>query len=82
MSCDARGVLLVTREMEGTFTHVARQRIELHCSLPAGHAGPHRDELNVQEWLVVQGRPTLLLRDESESPESANAAQPRPKVSD
>ncbi len=67
MSCDARGVLLVTREMEGTATHVARQRIELQCSLPAGHEGPHRDEPNAEEWLVVQGRPTLLLRDESEA---------------
>ena len=66
MPCDARAVLLVTRQMEGTATNVARQRIELHCSLPEGHAGPHQDASQHQEWQVVQGRPTLLLRDESE----------------
>jgi hypothetical protein len=66
MACDARAVLLVTRQMEGTATNVARQRIELHCSLPEGHEGAHRDAPNRQEWQVVQGRPTLLLRDENE----------------
>jgi hypothetical protein len=66
MPCDARAVLLVTRQMEGTATNVARQRIELHCSLPEGHPGAHRDASQNQEWQVVQGRPTLLLRDESE----------------
>jgi hypothetical protein len=52
--------------MEGTSTNVARQRIELHCSLPKDHEGAHRDSPHNQEWQVVQGRPTLLLRDESE----------------
>jgi hypothetical protein len=66
MPCDARAVLLVTRQMEGTATNVARQRIELHCSLPEGHSGAHRDTSQDQEWHVVKGRPTLLLKDESE----------------
>jgi hypothetical protein len=66
MACDARAVLLVTRQMEGTATNVARQRIELYCSLAEGHEGAHRDVAHHQEWQVVQGRPTLLLRDESE----------------
>ncbi|MEP7049580.1 MAG: hypothetical protein ABJB12_04475 [Pseudomonadota bacterium] len=66
MLCDARAVLLVTRQMEGTATSVARQRIELACSLPEGHVGAHRDVAHEQEWDVVKGRPTLLLRDESE----------------
>ena len=67
MVCDARAVLLVTRQMEGTSTHVAQQRIELHCSLQPAHEGAHRDAAHDQEWQVVKGRPTLLLRDESES---------------
>jgi hypothetical protein len=66
MSCDARAVLLVTRQMEGTATNVARQRIELRCSLAVGHEGPHRDQSQAQEWRVVEGRPSLVLRDESE----------------
>ncbi len=66
MACDARAVLLVTRQMEGTATNVAKQRIELHCSLEPKHSGPHRDASQAQEWVVVSGRPSLVLRDESE----------------
>jgi hypothetical protein len=66
MACDARAVLLVTKQMEGTSTNVARQRVELHCSLIPGHDGPHRDESQAQEWLVVQGRPSMVFRDEQE----------------
>ena len=66
MACDARAVLLVTRQMEGTATNVAKQRIELHCTLSPEHPGPHRDAAHHQEWVVVQGRPSLVLRDESE----------------
>ena len=67
MPCDVRAVLIVTRQMEGTATNVARQRVELHCGLETGHSGPHRDAPNDQEWDIVQGRPTLLLRDEEDS---------------
>jgi len=66
MACDARAVLLVTRQMEGTSTNVARQRIELHCSLEPGHPGPHRDATHAQEWEVRQGRPSMILRDEND----------------
>ncbi len=66
MACDARAVLLVTRQIEGTSTNVARQRIELYCSLLPGHAGPHRDQTQGQEWLVVQGRASMVVRDEDE----------------
>jgi hypothetical protein len=66
MACDARAVLLVTRQMEGTATHVAKQRIELYCTLAPEHTGPHRDATQAQEWLVVQGRPSMVLRDENE----------------
>ena len=66
MACDARAVLLVTRQIEGTSTNVARQRIELHCSLSADHEGPHRDEGHAQEWEVVKGRTSMVVRDENE----------------
>jgi len=67
MACDARAVLLVTRQIEGTSTNVARQRIELYCSLLPDHAGPHRDETQKQEWLVVKGRASMVVRDEAEA---------------
>jgi mannose-6-phosphate isomerase-like protein (cupin superfamily) len=66
MACDARAVLLVTRQIEGTSTNVARQRIELYCSLLPDHAGPHRDEAQRQEWVVVKGRASMVVRDEDE----------------
>jgi len=66
MACDARAVLLVTRQIEGTSTNVARQRIELHCSLSPDHEGPHRDESQAQEWEVVKGRTSMVVRDENE----------------
>ena len=66
MACDARAVLLVTRQMEGTSTNIARQRVELYCSLEPNHAGPHRDVAHAQEWEVRQGRPSMILRDENE----------------
>ena len=66
MACDEKAVLLVTRQLEGTATTVAKQRIELRCSLEPDHAGAHRDVGHDQEWLVVKGRPSLAIRDESE----------------
>ena len=67
MACDARAVLLVTRQMEGTSTNVARQRVQLYCSLLPDHAGPHRDETQKQEWVVVKGRASMVVRDEDEA---------------
>ena len=66
MACDARAVLIVTRQMEGTSTNVARQRIELRCSLTPQHSGPHRDEQHSQEWVVVKGRASMVVLDEEE----------------
>ena len=67
MACDATAVLLVTRQIEGTSTNVARQRVDLCCSLPPGHPGPHRDEAHAQEWVVVKGRASMVVRDENEN---------------
>jgi hypothetical protein len=76
MPCDSRAVLIVTRQREGTSTNVARQRLELYCGLESGHAGPHRDAAQQQEWQVVQGRPTLLLRDEEDSRPVQSSGKP------
>ncbi|HET7539812.1 MAG TPA: hypothetical protein VFK05_08065 [Polyangiaceae bacterium] len=66
MACDARAVLIVTRQIEGTSTNVARQRIDLRCSLLPGHAGVHRDDTHAQEWEDVKGRASMLVLDEDE----------------
>ena len=66
MACDAHAVLLVTKQMEGTSTNVARQRVELRCSLTPGHTGPHRDEAHSEQWEVIKGRPSMTFRDEDD----------------
>jgi hypothetical protein len=49
-ACGQTAVLIITREIEGTSTSVARTRLELRCSLEAGHGGVHRDETRGEEW--------------------------------
>ncbi len=64
MDCGQRAVLVVTREVEGTATNVARQRVELVCDQAAGHFGKHRDAKNGEEWEAEPGKTPTLLRHE------------------
>ncbi len=64
--CGSRAQLIVTLTPEGTTTNIVRRRIELKCGLGEGHEGPHRDELNREEWAGGIGRPPTLLRHEDE----------------
>jgi hypothetical protein len=50
MSCRHRAVLIVTRDVEGTSTSVARERKNLSCSREASHQGTHRDRQYEEEW--------------------------------
>lgn len=68
MECGQKAVLIVTMTPEGTATNVARQRVELVCSLAAGHAGPHRDEQHAEEWSAASGDVPMVLRHEDETP--------------
>ncbi|MBN1607120.1 MAG: hypothetical protein JW940_10840 [Polyangiaceae bacterium] len=65
--CGHRAVVVVTRSVEGTSTNVVRERIELRCQLPSGHAGEHRDPVADEIWQGERGRLTTLLRDETEA---------------
>lgn len=66
--CGERAVLIVTGEVEGTSTHLARRRLELRCALPLGHAGTHHDPENAPErWNAAQGQVATLLRHEPEA---------------
>jgi hypothetical protein len=58
--------LIVTLTPEGTTTNIVRRRVELQCGLDEGHAGPHRDEKQGEEWEAGPGRPPTLLRHEDE----------------
>jgi hypothetical protein len=68
MECGHRAILVVTRTVEGTSTTVARRRVELTCSLPTGHPGPHRDARHPEEWDAhASQRPTLLRHEEDDA---------------
>jgi hypothetical protein len=67
MACQQRAVLMITRQLDGTSSSVAKSRIELSCSLPEGHPGPHEDAEHGERW-QDDGKPvTLLLRHEDEA---------------
>ena len=65
--CGHRAVLVITRSVEGTSTNVVRERFELRCQLPSGHAGEHRDLGADEAWQGEPERLTTLLRDETEA---------------
>jgi len=65
-TCGEKAVLVVTTSAEGTATNVARSRLELTCSLEAGHTGLHHDVEHGEAWEATPGHLKMLLRDESE----------------
>lgn len=50
MQCIHRAVLIITRDVEGTSTNVARERKNLSCSLEKGHPGKHHDSQYEESW--------------------------------
>jgi hypothetical protein len=66
MSCPHTAALIITREVTSTSTEVARERIELSCSLAAGHEGPHHDETRDEKWSDRGEQHSHVIRHESE----------------
>lgn len=66
MSCKHRAILIVTRQVEGTATNVARQRVELECGEPEGHDGMHFDSRRGERWEDRGPQLTHLLRQQDE----------------
>lgn len=63
--CGHRAVLIITREIEGTATSVARSRTELICDKPKDHEGEHSDSRNGETWAGgPKDRPTLLRHED------------------
>jgi hypothetical protein len=65
-TCGQRAALVVTRVVSGTSTSIARRRVELVCSLPAGHEGEHEDVEHKERWSAVRGQIATLLRHEED----------------
>ena len=66
MSCTHTAALIITREVTSTATEVARERFELSCSKPAGHAGPHHDAEHGEDWEDRGEQHTHVIRHETE----------------
>lgn len=66
MTCPHRAVLLVTREVEGTSTSVARERYNLTCGREEKHSGPHRDAERGEEWEDQGPLLSHILRQDAE----------------
>lgn len=64
--CRQRATLLITIAPADTSTNVARRRVELHCTLPSGHAGPHCDAAHKEQWQQDKPGIPMLFRDENE----------------
>jgi len=59
-------MLIVTRDVSGTSSSVAKERANLRCFLPEGHEGPHRDEMADIRWEDQGHRVRLLLCHEKD----------------
>ncbi len=66
MSCKHRALLIITRDVRGTTSNLAKKRIELQCGEPAGHDGPHRDSEHDETWTDRGSDLTHVLRPEDE----------------
>jgi hypothetical protein len=64
--CGQHAILLITMSPADTTTNVARRRVELRCSLPSGHAGPHRDVEHNEQWERDKPGVPMIFRDEGE----------------
>ena len=67
MQCEARAILIVTREVTGTSTNVAERRVQLACVLDRGHDGPHRDSSEGEEWEGAPGKAVTVLKHKKSS---------------
>ena len=64
--CDKRAILIVTQSVQGTASNVAKQRVELCRTEPAGHEGPHYDRTHDERWQDDGRELTTVLRHESD----------------
>ncbi len=64
--CNKRAILIVTRNVRGTASNVAKQRVELSCTEPEGHPGPHADKQHGESWEDDGRELTTILRHETD----------------
>ncbi len=66
MPCPFRAVVLVTHDMKGTSSSVAKERLELTCMGEDKHSGPHKDAKSGITWDDKGKLVAMFLRHEDE----------------
>ena len=66
MPCPYSAILLVTRDVHGTSSSVAKERTMLSCAEAVGHEGPHRDDRANIRWDDQGLTVRMLLSEEGE----------------
>ena len=65
--CGHEATLLVTQEVTGTSTSIARRHELLKCGLERGHVGAHRSLETGETWEGSEGDHPTVLRHEMDA---------------
>jgi len=66
MSCKHQALIIYTRTVKGTSSNLASGRIQISCSEPDGHDGPHRNAERDETWNDRGDLLTHILRSAEE----------------
>jgi hypothetical protein len=66
MACKHRAIIIVTGDVPGTSSSIAKHRVELGCELEAAHDGPHRSDEHDESWEDRGGPLTHIIRHDGE----------------
>ena len=62
MACEHRAVILVTGDVPGTSSNIAKERIEINCDLGDAHEGQHQNDEHNEKWEDRGGPITHIVR--------------------
>ena len=65
MACLHRAIVLVTGDVPGTSSSIAKERFEICCDLDEAHEGPHRNEEHNENWEDRGGPVTHIVRSDA-----------------
>ena len=66
MTCKHTALLIITKDVQGTSSSVAKERFKLSCAKPEGHDGPHHDPNHDHTWTDKGKEQSYVVIHESE----------------
>lgn len=66
MACPHRAIILVTGDVPGTSSSIAKERFEMDCDLEEAHDGPHCNEKHNERWEDRRGPVTHIVRSDAD----------------